>query len=313
MSKIEKIQQAKCVLHDLGLPRSLQNDRSAYVLLALGSVKPESAWSDVTALQWGITPIMEFISQYYGFKYAPNSRETIRRQTIHQFLLSGLVHLNPDNPSRSVNSMHTVYQLTMEFCKLLTTIGLSNYHHELSYYVINNDKLRHFLTGEPVAPRYRGVKIESLGLELSTGSHSTLIKSIIEVFAMHFIVDMSVLYIGDTANKVLLTQFGLFPGLESNIDLHGKLPDVVLMDSAKGWIFLIEAVTSHGPMDSKRILELTALFRTVVDRLVFVTAFADMKTYIRYAKEIAWETEVWIAETPSHLIHYNGDRFMGPR
>ncbi|MFS2517149.1 MULTISPECIES: BsuBI/PstI family type II restriction endonuclease [Parabacteroides] len=29
--------------------------------------------------------------------------------------------------------------------------------------------------------------------------------------------------------------------------------------------------------------------------------------------DIAWETEVWIAENPGHMIHFNGDRFIGPR
>jgi hypothetical protein len=32
----------------------------------------------------------------------------------------------------------------------------------------------------------------------------------------------------------------------------------------------------------------------------------------RYLGEIAWETEVWVADAPSHLIHFNGERFLGP-
>jgi adenine-specific DNA-methyltransferase len=75
---------------------------------------------------------------------------------------------------------------------------------------------------------------------------------------------------------------------------------------------LIEAVTSHGPVDIKRHNELKHLFRGSKAGLVFVTAFESRKAAFKYLTQIAWETEVWCADEPDHLIHFNGERFLGP-
>lgn len=95
-------------------------------------------------------------------------------------------------------------------------------------------------------------------------------------------------------------------------DEHGKIPDVVIHFGEKNWLILIEAVTSHGPINAKRKIELEELFKGSKIGLVFVTAFLDRRGMLQYLKEIAWETEIWVAESPSHLIHFNGKRFLGP-
>jgi hypothetical protein len=75
---------------------------------------------------------------------------------------------------------------------------------------------------------------------------------------------------------------------------------------------LIESVTSHGPVDGKRHAELAKLFSPAKAGLVYVTAFPSRDLMARYLSDISWETEVWIADAPSHLIHFNGERFLGP-
>ncbi len=90
------------------------------------------------------------------------------------------------------------------------------------------------------------------------------------------------------------------------------MPDVVLHWAAKNWLLLVEAVTSHGPVDGKRHGELANLFAGCNAGLVYVTAFPNRAVMARYLAEIAWETEVWVADAPSHLIHFNGERFLGP-
>ena len=80
----------------------------------------------------------------------------------------------------------------------------------------------------------------------------------------------------------------------------------------KNWLFLIEAVTSHGPVDAKRHAELATLFGDSTAGLIYVTAFPDRRKLGKYLADISWETEVWIAETPTHLIHFDGERFLGP-
>ncbi len=94
---------------------------------------------------------------------------------------------------------------------------------------------------------------------------------------------------------------------------HDKLPDVVLYNLEKNWVYLIEAVTSHGPISAKRVVEIRELLlKDTKAEPVFVTAFPNFKTFKDYLLEIAWETEVWIAEQPTYMVHFNGDKFMGP-
>ena len=50
---------------------------------------------------------MSWVREHYGKEYAPNTRETFRRETMHQFVQAGIVQRNPDKPDRPVNSPHT--------------------------------------------------------------------------------------------------------------------------------------------------------------------------------------------------------------
>ena len=120
------------------------------------------------------------------------------------------------------------------------------------------------------------------------------------------------LYLGDTGTKLGHFEEATFQALGLSFDSHGKFPDVVLYHRAKNWLLLIEAVTSHGPIDAKRHAELGELFSESTADLVYVTAFPDRPTVARYLNAISWETEVWVASTPTHLIHFDGERFLGP-
>lgn len=103
--------------------------------------------------------------------------------------------------------------------------------------------------------------------------------------------------------KNLVKNVDKLKELGFEITLHDKMPDVVLYREDKNWIYFVESVTSVGPMDPKRILEITEMTKDVTTGKIFVTAFLDFKTYKRFAEELAWETEVWIAEMPEHMIH----------
>jgi adenine-specific DNA-methyltransferase len=119
-------------------------------------------------------------------------------------------------------------------------------------------------------------------------------------------------YAGDTGDKWGYFDAALLSELGIEVDAHGKIPDVVLHYQVKNWLLLVESVTSHGPVDGKRHDELKSLFADSKAGLVFVTAFPNRSLMSRYLGEIAWETEVWIADSPSHLIHFNDERFLGP-
>lgn len=147
----------------------------------------------------------------------------------------------------------------------------------------------------------------------STGKHNQLQKAIIEEFAPRFAPNSECLYVGDTIEKDLVKNVDKLMELGFEITLHDKMPDVVLYREDKDWIYFVEAVTSVGPMNPKRILEIEEMTKDVKSGKIFVTAFPDFKTYKKFSEELAWETEVWIAEMSEHMIHLNGDRFMGPR
>ena len=149
-------------------------------------------------------------------------------------------------------------------------------------------------------------------ITLSHGEHSELIRDIIEDFASRFAPGSVLIYAGDTGDKWGYFDTALLAELGVDVNPHGKMPDVVLYYAERNWLLLIESVTSHGPVDAKRHAELTRLFSTAKAGLIYVTAFPNRLTMARYLGDIAWETEVWVGDTPSHLIHFNGDRFLGP-
>ncbi|MEX0701982.1 MAG: BsuBI/PstI family type II restriction endonuclease [Planctomycetales bacterium] len=150
-------------------------------------------------------------------------------------------------------------------------------------------------------------------LELSPGKHNEVQAAVIEHFAPRFARGSVLAYLGDAAKKNLHVDQHLLAPLGFSITDHDKLPDIVLYDPERNWLFLIEAVTSHGPMTPKRVIELKAMLADCEVGTVFVSAFPDLSEYRRHINKIAWETEIWIAEIPDHMIHYNGDRFLGPR
>ena len=149
-------------------------------------------------------------------------------------------------------------------------------------------------------------------IRLTAGGQNVLIKKIIEQFAPCFTPGGHVIYVGDTANKNLLYDQRYLYNLGVEIDQHGKMPDVVIHHVERNWLILIEAVTSHGPVNILRHNQLKCLFASSTAGLVFVTTFPDRTAMREHLPQIAWETEVWVADAPDHLIHFNGERFLGP-
>ncbi len=307
-----KLEEAEGILKALGLPAEQQNERSALTLLALLGLKPSDAWSAASSPALGITEMMDLFAEHYGKKYAPNSRETVRRFTIHQFVQAGLALQNPDDPNRAVNSPNNVYQVPDAVLEMLRCFGSGKW----------DSRVRAFLTSQPaLLSRYeQHRKLRRLSvtvepgkcIELTPGGQNVLVKRIVEEFCPHFTPGAQLIYVGDTGDKEAYLNASALAAIGVTMDQHGKMPDVLVLHRERNWLVLIEAVTSHGPVNPKRHAELKDLFRKSSAGLVFVTAFLDRKTLLKYLKDIAWETEVWVAESPTHLIHFNGERFLGP-
>jgi hypothetical protein len=308
----QKIDEALRVLELLGLPDGQRNERSALTLLALLNLKPGSPWRDAQRPPLGITQMMGYFAEHYGRRYAPNTRETVRRQTVHQFMDAGLVIPNPDRPDRPTNSPKWCYQITEEAHCVLVAFGRRQWKRKLAEFRENVVPLR-----EKYAQRRRSAMIavefpDGQMASLSAGVHNELVRDVVQQFCPRFIPDGQFVYVGDTAEKWAHFDSDALKRLGVSVDSHGKFPDIVIYDAAKKWLFLVEAVTSHGPVDPKRHNELKRLFSDCEAGTVFVTAFPDRAALTKYLSDISWETEVWIAESPGHIIHFDGDRFLGP-
>jgi hypothetical protein len=307
-----KIADALQILGDLGMPRAQRNERSALCLLALLDLTKNKPWGGAGNPLIGITPMMTFARTNYGKLYAPNSRETFRRQTMHQLVDAGIARYNPDDTSRPVNSPKAVYQIEEDTLGLLRSFGSAAWNKNLEIYLKTHQTLTAQYAREREMEKLPVKLASGQTIRLTPGDHSELIKAIIEDFAPRFVPDGNLIYAGDTGDKWGYFDKILLETLGVSVDGHGKMPDVVLYYRKKHWLLLVESVTSHGPVDGKRHAELARLFSGSKAGLVYVTAFPSRALMARYLGEIAWETEVWCADAPTHLIHFNGERFLGP-
>lgn len=306
----KRIQEALAILKDISAPKEQQNERSALCLLALADIQPDTSWHQAIAPRRGITEMMDWFRDYYGKQYAPNTRETVRRQTMHQFVQMGLVVENPDRPDRPINSPKWCYQLQQQALSLLQLYGSEQWEEARRNYAISVKNL--------LQDRNRNIAMIPVSLpngqaiQLSAGGQNKLIKDILESFCPRFTPGGMVLYVGDAGDKFIINETQKFREMGVQLDPHGKMPDVVVYYEQQDWLVLIEAVTSHGPVNLKRHNELRRLFQSSSKGLVFMTAFPSRKEMTRYLAEISWETEVWVADQPDHMIHFDGERFLGP-
>ncbi|RJP47027.1 MAG: hypothetical protein C4583_17550 [Anaerolineaceae bacterium] len=308
-----KIEQAQEILEALGLPSAQQNEVSALTILSLAQLSERTQWREATNPMLRVHDILVEIKRRYGREYAENSRETIRRKVLHQFEQAGLVLRNEDDPARPTNSGLTNYKLSEAALAVIRSYGSPKWQSQLKRFIEQQGKL---LDVYQKAKEHNKIPLhvaEGIEYKLSPGKHNKLEVAIVEEFGPRFAPGAKLIYLGDTAKKTLILDEIVFKKLGIPSSEHGKFPDVILYDAKRKWLFLIEAVTAHGPVSPKRHVELEKLFENCKAGKIYVTAFLDFATYKKYSSDIAWETEVWIAEMPSHMIHLNGDNFLGPR
>lgn len=308
----KKIDDALAILKALDVPREQQNERSALTLLALLDVNPSTKWAKAGSPLRGITEMMDYFREHFGKSYAPNSRETVRRFTVHQFVQMGLVRYNPDNPKRPVNSPDARYQIDPDALATIRTYRTREWRKALEAYMATAATIRTLHPAERCMSLIPVTLPDGATIDLTAGGQNVLVKDILEKFCPAFTPGARVVYVGDAGVKWKLFDAGYLAALGVTVDEHGKMPDVVIHDTKRNWLILIEAVTSHGPVSIKRHNELKAMFKGSTAGLVFVTAFESRRAMLKYLGDIAWETEVWVAEAPTHLIHFNGERFLGP-
>jgi hypothetical protein len=307
-----KLLESVEILKSLGFGQRQTNDTAGYTLLALLDLAPQQPWSAASNPLRGITPIIEFIQRRYRKVYKPNTRESIRDEAVKYFVESGLLLRNPDKPERPTNSGKTVYQIESTALALFRTFGSKAWNSQLRQYLKSRDAIRSELMRRRQIPRIPVTLPSGEAVTLSPGGQNPLIKEIIEEFCTRFAPGATAVYIGDAEDKFLHLDVAYLQGLGVVIAPAAKMPDVIVHDSKRNWLLLIEAVVSAGTVDAKRRQELKQLFSGCHAGLIFVTAFENRQTFGRFQQQISWETEVWIADDPDHVVHFNGERFLGP-
>lgn len=312
LEREKKLKGATEILRVLGFAPKQRNEGAGYTLLALLDLKPGQFWNEAAAPLRGITPIIDFVATAYGLRYAPNTRETIRDEAVKYFVEAGLLLRNPDDPARPTNSGKTVYQVEAHALELIRAFDTLEWSGRLKVYLASRDRIRKELERDRKFARIPVKLPTGKTVTISPGGQNPLIKTVIEEFCPRFVAGGVVLYIGDAEDKFLHLHADYLERLNVAILAPAKMPDVVVHDTRRNWLLLIEAVTSAGPVDRKRRRELKELFAGCKAGLVFVTAFAGREAMRSFLTQLSWETEVWVAEDPDHLIHFNGERFLGP-
>lgn len=304
MDKLELVRQ---LLEQIKMPAKQQSSLCCLTLLAMAKLHKKTSWSKATNEWMRIHDIMTFIRDYYDVDYAENSRETFRKQAMHPFRIASMIEDN----GMATNSPNYRYRITDEFLAVMKEVGKRN-NKSLTHFISNHDNLTTLYASKKKMLKMP-VRINNHDFTFSPGKHNQLQKAIIEEFAPRFAPGSECLYVGDTIQKDMVKNIEKLSELGIVITLHDKMPDVVLYREDKNWIYFVESVTSVGPMDPKRIIEIESMTGNVTAGKIYVTAFLDFATFKKFSEQLAWETEVWIADMPDHMIHLNGDKFLGPR
>ena len=308
----KRIEETIEMLKSFGVQTGQLNERSALTFLALLDLGPDQPWLNSGSPLRGVTEMMGWMREQYGKTYAPNTRETIRRFTLHQFIGMGFVSLNPDDPTRPVNSPNNVYQVHRSVLNLVRHYGSEQWETHLAAFLDGLETRDQLSQGERYMDMIPVTLPDGVESSLTAGGQNVLVKDIIEQFAQRFVPGGHVIYVGDAGASGRHFDSEYLASLGVITDEAGPMPDVVLHHIEKDWLVIVEAVTSHGPISPLRRNQLKDLFSNSRCGLVYVTAFLNRSEMRRFLTEIAWETEVWVADSPTHLIHFDGERFLGP-
>ena len=256
----KRIEETIAMLKSFGVQAGQINERSALTFLALLGLGPDQPWADSDSPLRGVTEMMGWMREQYGKSYAPNTRETIRRFTLHQFIGMGLASLNPDDPNRPVNSPNNVYQVHQSVLDLVRHYGSEQWESRLTAFL---DGLE---TRDQLSQRERDMEMipvtlpDGTELSLTAGGQNVLVKDIIEQFAQRFVPGGHVIYVGDAGASGRHFDSDYLASLGVIADEAGPMPDIVLHHVEKDWLVIVEAVTSHGPVNQLRRNQLESLF-----------------------------------------------------
>ena len=309
------INEALDILESVGIPVSDKTERSlermAVCFLAVAGVtKDWSKAKDNANLK--SRDIISIVNKNFDENISPGSYDDIRRKDLKLLVLADIVVNSGVNKGSATNDPTRGYSLHPDFKNLITKYKTTEWKKSLKTFNKNKPSLADILARKRDIEKIPVKLPDGKPLNLSLGEHNVLQKAIIEEFLPRFGSDCSVLYIGDTSNKTLHIELEELKKLNFFELSHDELPDIIAYSKKNNWLYLIEAVHSSGPMSETRVLELKKMLKDCKAELIFVTSFLTRQTFRKWMLDVAWETEVWIADNPDHLIHFNGHKFLGP-
>ena len=317
---VKLFNESLLILAKLGIPleglKPRELEKMAMAFLAVADVKRSADWEKARLRVGKDTlksrDIIGYLNQHFQEEISMGSYDDIRRKDLKLPVVAGIIIASANKPHAARNDPTRGYSLSPEYVELIGRFGQSDWIEMVEEFMADRPTLAERLEA---ARQLNHVPIklpDGQTLQFSPGEHNLLQKAIIEQFLPRYGFGAEILYVGDTAKKFLVRDEQKLKSLKFFELEHGELPDVVAYSPKKNWLFLIEAVHSSGPISSVRLLELKRLAKGCTADIVFITAFLNRDTFRKYAPEIAWETEVWIADAPDHMIHFDGDKFLGP-
>jgi type II restriction enzyme len=312
------INEALDILESVGIPFNAKSERGlermAVCFLAVAGVTKD--WKKAKSSQDNIhlktRDIINIINKNFEENISSGSYDDIRRKDLKLLVLADIVLNSGVNKGSATNDPTRGYSLHPDFKKLIVDYKTGLWSKSLKAFTKNKPNLSEILARKRTLDKIPVKLPNGKPIELSLGEHNILLKQIIEQFLPRFGSDCEVLYIGDTSNKILHIEEAELKKLNFFELSHDELPDIIAYSKKKNWLYLIEAVHSSGPMSETRVLELKKMLKNCKAGIVFVTTFLTKADFRKWMLDIAWETEVWTADNPDHLVHFNGHKFLGP-
>lgn len=306
------------VLKEIGIPFEGQTmfrlQRMAQACMAIGGIK--SSIHEVRSLSTGYSlstkEIVRYENEYYNENISEGSYDDIRRKDLNLLVLANIALNSSVVEAQATNDGTRGYGLSDEFADLLRAVGTDRWSDTLANYRLKSINLADELNQKRYLESVKVTLPSGEDIELSYGEHNNLQKAIIEQFLSLYGMGCEVLYVGDTTQKFLhkedeeLEKLGFFK-LE-----HEELPDVVAYNKEKNLLFLVEAFNCTGQWDKTRLYKVKKKLEEngCQAQPIYVSAFETLEDFKKKSSEIAWESEVWIADIPEHMIHFNGWKFL---
>ncbi len=311
------INEALHILDSLGIPirdkTARKQERMALAFLAVCDVKVSGDWAKAKSLHDGhalkTRDIINYINEHFSENISRGSYDDIRRKDLKHPVLAGVVI--SDSPQSSMNAPNRAWAINPTYVKLIRSYLQNNWNSVVAKFLEEEITLKEKLSAQRELSQIPIQLPSGIG-KFGPGKHNQLQKAIVEDFLPRYGFGAKLIYLGDAENKFLYYDDLATKEIGLTTLAHKELPDVIAYSQEKNWLYLIEAVHSSGPISSERIITLQPLTRNCTAQIIFVTAFADLATFRKFVSDIAWETEVWIASSPDHLIHFNGEKFLGP-